>query len=53
VTSTLLSVLSKGYVGQLDRQADLVERFDGRIEVESNEGQGTTFIVPPPLASTG
>jgi signal transduction histidine kinase len=31
---------------------DLVERYDGEIEVESVEGQGTTFIVLLPLAET-
>jgi signal transduction histidine kinase len=29
---------------------DLVERYDGQIEVESVEGKGTTFTVLLPLA---
>jgi signal transduction histidine kinase len=30
---------------------DLVERYDGRLEVESEAGEGTTFIVLLPLQS--
>ncbi len=29
---------------------DLVERYDGQIEIESVEGQGTTFTLTLPLA---
>jgi signal transduction histidine kinase len=31
---------------------DLVERYSGQIEVESTEGQGTTFTLTLPLAET-
>lgn len=30
---------------------DLVERYDGKIQVDSVEGEGTTFTVTLPLAS--
>jgi signal transduction histidine kinase len=29
---------------------DLVERYDGTIEVESSKGEGTTFTLTLPLA---
>jgi signal transduction histidine kinase len=32
---------------------DLVDRYDGRIDVESREGEGTTFTVRLPLAPGG
>ncbi len=32
---------------------DLVERYGGSIDVESREGQGTTFVVTLPLAPSG